>query len=94
MAATQISVSSTAMLTLIAYRFAIDGLVPKVSYLTRMDTFIFIATFIIFAGLVIAVITSILARGDHLPLARQIDKWCRLLFVAGVSANVVFAFVI
>jgi len=94
MAATQISVSSTAMLTLIAYRFAIDGLVPKVSYLTRMDTFIFIATFIIFAGLIIAVTTSILAREDRLNMARQIDKWCRVLFVIGVSANIVYAFLI
>lgn len=37
---TQITVAITTMLTLIAYRFAIDVNLPKVSYLTRMDYFI------------------------------------------------------
>jgi hypothetical protein len=36
------------MLTLIAYRFSIGELVPKVAYLTRLDYFILGSTLMVF----------------------------------------------
>ena len=54
-AGSQIGVSMTAMLTLIAYRFAVGTSLPKVSYLTRLDYFILTATILVFASLIEAI---------------------------------------
>jgi hypothetical protein len=76
----QINVAITAMLTLIAYRFSIGELVPKVSYLTRLDYFILGSTLMIFLALLLVIITSNLAKSGRMQLARQIDKWSRVIF--------------
>ncbi|MGJ8672855.1 hypothetical protein [Rubritalea sp.] len=85
-AGTQIGVATTSMLTLIAYRFSIDSLVPAVSYLTRMDTFILSSTLLVFATLGEAVLTSVLTKHGKAKLATRIDKWCRLIVPAGFFA--------
>jgi cadmium resistance protein CadD (predicted permease) len=79
MAATQISVSVTSMLTLIAYRFMVDALVPRVSYLTRLDLFILGATLLVFFTLIQAVGATKLAKEGRLPLAEMIDRRCRII---------------
>lgn len=85
-AGTQIGVATTSMLTLIAYRFSIDSLVPAVSYLTRMDTFILSSTLLVFATLGEAVITSVLTKHGKQKLASRMDQWCRLIVPAGFFA--------
>lgn len=85
-AGTQIGVATTSMLTLIAYRFSIDSLVPAVSYLTRMDTFILSSTLLVFATLGEAVITSVLTKHGKAKLAVRMDQWCRLIIPAGFFA--------
>jgi hypothetical protein len=85
-AGTQIGVATTSMLTLIAYRFSIDSLVPAVSYLTRMDTFILSSTLLVFATLGEAVITSVLTKHGKAKLATKMDQWCRLIVPAGFLA--------
>jgi len=82
-AGTQIGVATTSMLTLIAYRFSIDNLVPAVSYLTRMDTFILSSTLLVFATLGEAVITSVLTKHGKAKLATRMDQWCRLIVPSG-----------
>jgi hypothetical protein len=81
-AGSQIGVAVTAMLTLIAYRFATDANLPKVEYMTRLDLFILGSSILIFASLVQVVVTSSLAKSDRLFEAREIDIWCRWLFPA------------
>jgi hypothetical protein len=76
----QIGVAVTSMLTLIAYRFAVAGDLPKVSYLTRLDYFILCATFLVFASLIEVVITSDMTRKGNINRARTIDRWSRILF--------------
>jgi hypothetical protein len=78
----QISVAITAMLTLIAYRFAVGADLPKVSYLTRLDYFILGATILVFASLIEVVVTSSYARTGRLERARVIDRWSSWLFPA------------
>ncbi len=85
-AGTQIGVATTSMLTLIAYRFSIDSLVPAVSYLTRMDAFILSSTLLVFATLGEAVITSVLTKHGKAKLATKMDRWCRLIVPAGFLA--------
>ena len=91
-AATQIGISTTAMLTLIAFRFAIDSSVPKVPYLTRMDLFILGATGLVFTTLIQAVLTSTLAKAGRASHARKIDIWCRLLFPITFCLFTAYAF--
>ena len=78
--ATQIGVSTTSMLTLIAYRFVMVGLLPNISYLTRMDYFILGSTLLVFLALIQAVVTAILAEAKKITLAKSIDRWCRGIF--------------
>ena len=77
---TSISVGITAMLTLIAYRFAVGTDLPKVEYMTRLDLFILGSSILVFASLIQVVVTSSLAKSDRLFEARKIDVWCRGLF--------------
>ncbi len=79
-AGTQIGVATTSILTLIAYRFAIDTHVPKVPYSTRLDDFIFMSTLIVFSALLQVVVTSMLAQCDKGHTARRIDKISRIVF--------------
>jgi len=74
----QISAAVTAMLTLIAYRFMIGGMLPQISYLTRLDFFILGSTLLVFATLAEAVATVYLAKQGRKDLARRIDRWSRL----------------
>lgn len=76
----QISVAITTMLTLIAYRFSIGALVPKVSYLTRLDYFILGSTLMVFLTLLLVIVTSNLAKSGQAQLAIRIDRWSRILF--------------
>ncbi|MEN8163658.1 MAG: hypothetical protein ABFS37_05970 [Acidobacteriota bacterium] len=77
---TQIGVATTTMLTLIAFRFAIDSSLPKISYLTRLDTFVMASTVLVFLSLFEVVITSRLAKTGRQERAMLLDRWSRLIF--------------
>ena len=79
-AGTNISVSVTAMLTLIAYRFAVGNSLPDISYLTRLDYFILGSTIIVFCSLVQVVLTNTLVNKGELERARKLDRWSRLIY--------------
>jgi len=81
-AGTQIAVATTSMLTLIAYRFAIDSQVPKVSYMTKMDQFIVVGTVLVFLTLMQVVLTARLAQKGRDVLAKRIDRVSRWVFPA------------
>jgi hypothetical protein len=76
----QFSIAVTAMLTLIAYRFAIDANVPKLPYLTCLDKFVLFSSLLVFLTLIQAIITSKLTKRGDLELARVIDRHCRWVF--------------
>ena len=48
----QLGLAATSMLTLIAFQFAFTGLLPRISYLTRADRFVFSASLLVFLALV------------------------------------------
>ena len=76
----KLSIAITAILTLIAYRFLLGNLLPKISYLTHMDYFIFGSMFLVFAVLVE---TSIVARymsQKREQKANILDYWSRWVF--------------
>lgn len=87
----QIGIAATSILTLIAYRFTLGFLVPRLSYLTRLDFFITGASILVFAALVEALATVSLAE-ERPTLARRIDVTSRWLFPAAFVAVTVVSF--
>jgi hypothetical protein len=75
----QIGLAAASLLTMIAYRFMLGNLVPKVSYLTRLDGFILGATIFVFVALVEALASAQLVQRDRLDLARRLDCRCRII---------------
>ncbi len=84
----QISVATTTMLTLIAFRFAVNDSLPKISYLTRLDGFILASTVLVFLSLIEVTATTRLGRIQRLEAALRLDRWSRVAFPAafGVAA--------
>ena len=74
----KLAMGASAMLTLIAYRFYLSGLVPKVSYMTRMDYFVIGATVLVFASLIGVLIIDFLERRGTDELAQKIENLCRV----------------
>jgi len=80
-AGTKIGVATTAMLTLIAYRFVVESQVPRVPYLTRLDLFICPDTLLILSSLFMVTMTAFLVRIEKESLARNIDRVWRIVFL-------------
>ena len=77
---TNIGVSTTAFLTLVAYLFAITVLLPRVSYITRLDRFIFLATIMVFAGLIHTVINTTLLNTKKQTTMEHVERWSRAVY--------------
>ncbi len=89
----QISVSITAMLTLIAFRFSMTSMLPSISTLTKLDWFLTHSTLLIFLGLMEVVYTSWLATSGELARARRIDRLSRWIFLLLFVLAVLHSFV-
>ncbi|MGC1322374.1 MAG: hypothetical protein WA849_09345 [Candidatus Udaeobacter sp.] len=88
--ASQISVAVTSMLTLIAYRFAVDTQLPRLPYMTRLDVFFLISTLLVFFSLIEVLITTIMDNNHRKKQAQTIDRYCRIIFPAVfLSASIV-----
>lgn len=88
----QLGLAATSMLSLIAYRFTLAGVLPPVPYFTRMDVFLSGASLLVFLALVEAVATSTLADRGHTALAGRIDRWSGLGFPTAFAAIILAAF--
>jgi len=76
----QLAVAATAMLTIIAYQFAISNMLPRISYFTRLDYFIVGSNLIVFLALLEAVFSSNFAKKKREKLARKMDSWSKISF--------------
>lgn len=79
-AGAQIGVATSSMLTLIAYRFMLGNLIPRLPYMTRLDHFTLGSTILVFLTLLEVVVTTNFALREREKVARRIDNWCRLAF--------------
>jgi hypothetical protein len=75
----QISVAVTSMLTLIAYRYAVDTQVPRLPYMTRIDLFFLVSTLLVFFSLIEVLVTTILDNRQQTEKAKKIDRYCRVI---------------
>jgi hypothetical protein len=92
-ATSQISVATTSMLTLIAYRFTVGAHVPRVPYMTRMDTYLLLCSLLVLLALLQVILTTGLARMEGGPRARMLDRASRVLFPLAFVAIVIVSFV-
>lgn len=89
----QVGVSTSAVLTLIAFQFSLGYLLPKVSYLTRADQFVMGSALLVFLAFGEALLTASLADRDKSELASRVDAGSRLLFPLAFIVVVVVSFV-
>ena len=91
-ASSQVSIAMTSMLTLIAYRFAIDSQLPVLPYMTRLDAFILTSTLLVFFSLIEVVATIILDNTQKKQRAHSIDVYCRIIFpvIFGIASIAIF----
>jgi hypothetical protein len=92
-ASSQISVAVTSMLTLIAYRFAVDSQLPRLPYMTRLDAFILTSTLLVFFSLIEVLVTVILDNNQQTERAKKIDWYCRTIFpvIFAIASVAIFA---
>jgi len=86
----QIGLSTATIFTLIAYRFSLGQNLPKVSYFTRIDKFVFFTTILVFIALGIAVLTSRIASEGNLHRALKIEKISRIVYLLVLVAIIFF----
>ena len=87
----QMGLAATSVLTLIAYRFLLGSLIPRVSYLTRLDIFIMGATVLVFLGMVEAVVSARIAERNEQG-ARRLNRLARVGFPAAFIVVTYVAF--
>lgn len=75
-----IGVATSSMLTLIAYRFMLGSLIPRLPYMTRLDYFTLGSTILVFLTLAEVIIATNLALKEKQRIALKIDYWCRFIF--------------
>jgi hypothetical protein len=90
----QIGLSTTAMLTLIAYMLTLGNTLPRIAYLTRADRFFAGSALLVFLGLVKAVATLALADSPHAAFIPRVDRWARWIYPLAILANFVLAFLV
>jgi hypothetical protein len=76
--APQMGVGTTAMLTLIAYHFALGSYLPEIDYLTRADFFLLWSLILVFAALMEAVATAALINYGREATVRKMDRAFRV----------------
>ena len=91
---TNIGISTSAFLTLVAYLFAITVLLPRVSYVTRIDRFILLSTMMVFAGLIQSTWNTVMIGKQKRKLAEWIDRWSRALYPLLLGLILIYSFVI
>ena len=72
--------STSAILTLIAFQFSLGYMLPRLSYLTRADRFLIGSTLLVFLAFGEALRTSYLANRGLESRAVKIDRISRVLF--------------
>jgi len=90
--AVQFGFAATAILSVIAYRFAFTGQLPPVPYSTRLDVFLNGAFVLAFLALVEVIVTARWIYRDRTPFAEAVDRTCRWSFPLLLTLVTLYAF--
>lgn len=91
---TQVGMGATSMLSLIAFRFTIDQVLPEIPYLTRLDLFILLAMIMVFSSLAESVTTGHLFKNGREKLAIKIDSYGRWIYLILLLGVILFSLVL
>lgn len=89
----RLSLTVTSMLTLVAYRFLLSQMLPRLSYLTRMDYFLIGSTLLVLLAVIQVAATTRAADRDHGRKATSINthsKWFFPTIFAAMFAAMVW----
>jgi hypothetical protein len=90
----QIGISTSAVLTLIAFLFSLAYTLPRLSYLTRADRFVMGATVLVFFAFGEALLSTGLAGRGREEAALRIDRLSRIVFPTVFAAILLYALVL
>ena len=90
----QIGIPTSSVFALLLFNHRISGLLPRVSYLTRLDRFILLSIFLVFITLGESVLTATLAHKGKKELSLRIDRWARYVYLFLFAGVVVYSFVL
>ncbi len=76
----RVGVATSSILTLIAHRFVLASLLPRLPYMTRMDYFTVGSTLLVLFALITVLWTSVLGKRGLKDRARIVDHWARMGF--------------
>jgi hypothetical protein len=76
----RIAVATSSILTLIAHRFVLASLLPRLPYMTRLDYFTVGSTLLVLLALITVIGTGFLSAHRHERQAESIDLWARGTF--------------
>ncbi len=76
----RIGVATSSILTLIAQRFVLANLLPRLPYMTRLDYFTVGSTLLVFMALITVIFISFLTGKEHDSLAHKADITARATF--------------
>jgi hypothetical protein len=88
----RIAVATSSILTLVALRFVVANLLPRLPYMTRMDYFTVGSTVLVFLALLAVVLSSFLVATGRMRGARAIDIVSRRVFPAAFVVLLVWFF--
>lgn len=77
---TQIGLSATSVLTMIAFIFATTNMLPRLGYFTMLDSYVLGATVFVFVALLESLVTGYLTTRGRKVLANRIDHFSRFAF--------------
>lgn len=78
----RIGVATSSILTLIAHRFVLASLLPRLPYMTRLDYFTVGSTLLVFLALITVIFTAVLTSKGNELLAHRTDVAARAAFPA------------
>ena len=84
----QTGIGTAMLLTIIAFLFSLERVLPKIDYLSRMDIFVYSSLVFVFLAFVQGIATCTIAARGKESLARRIDHWSRAIFPLAYAAAV------
>ena len=76
----QLGVSTASVFTLVAFLISMGRLLPRISYLTAADLFVYGSVMLVFAALAESVVTSQLTQRGRTTAALRIDRHARWIY--------------
>jgi hypothetical protein len=90
----QLGLSASAVLTLVAFQWSLGQFLPRVSYMTTLDHFLIVSMIFVFLALGEAITSTRFALRGRSELASKLDRVCRIAFPVTFSVIVSFIFLL